>query len=108
MAVLGQKKIETLKLPYSDAQVKLRTRLTTAEMKSLYEDRSDELGALVKILAGVIVEWDFTEEDGTPIAVTPEAINRIDGEDFMVLTDSIRKFAENLEKHQVGADEKKS
>lgn len=108
MAVLGERRVETVTLPYSGAKVTLRTRLTTAELKALYEDRSDELGALVKILAEVIQEWDFTEEDQTPVPVTPEALNRIDGEDFMVLTESVRRFADDLQKRQIGADEKKS
>lgn len=107
MAVLGDRKIEIVTLPFSGAQVKMRSRLTTAEMTSLYEGRGSELESLIKTLADVIVEWDFTEEDGSPVEITPAAINRIDGEDFTALTAGIKGFAEQLEQRQVGSDEKK-
>lgn len=66
-------------------------KMTTEDMLVLdEEDTEHDAQATAKVLSNRIKAWNFTEEDGTDIEISYEAVCRLDPVDYMEIAKSMQ------------------
>ena len=89
MPILSRGDIQTVTLPSSGAVVKLTTRITAGIAAKAAKAQEDEVAGFLGILAELIREWDFTDEQGEPVEVSEETLNYLDIADFTYLAELV-------------------
>lgn len=109
MPVLSRGNIQTVTLPSSGAVVKLTTRITAGIAAKAAKAQEDEVAGFLGILAELIHEWDFTDEQGEPVEISEETLNYLDVADFTFLAELVGgEVKAQADSGQLSASTKKS
>lgn len=98
MGVLRQAKIERLMLPSTEDKpenerewVDINVNLLGGDILEAAEDNISNVRRAIMLLAALIKNWSFTEEDGEKTAITPDNVARLEATDLSFLVNKVNE-----------------
>lgn len=84
---------------YEDSKVVIYHSLLAGDSDLIVElQRELKPSKVLSLLPKLIKEWNFTDESGTILPITPENINLLSDDDLKFIIDQVQEFAESLKK----------
>ena len=93
------RKTATISLPsFEGSEVELYDDLLFGQMKQVNEAKCGDLDRGVLVLQFLIKGWNFTDESGKVLEITPETLNAFPVKDFTILMDRVTLSLEAISK----------
>lgn len=84
---------------YEDSRVVVYHSLLAGDSDLIVElQRELKPSKVLLLLPKLIKEWNFTDEGGNVLPITPENINLLGDDDLKFIIDQVQEFAESLKK----------
>lgn len=87
---------------YPDSQVEIYDSLLVRQQMQVFKAGSDDLERGVAALAHFVKDWNFTDEQGAKLPVTPASMEFLKEADLLYLFEQIQAFAAESKKKLQG------
>jgi hypothetical protein len=84
---------------YAESKVVIFHSLLAGDSDLIVELQRDlKPSKIILILPKLIKEWNFTDENGAVLPITPENVNLLDDKDLKFMIEQVQEFAESIKK----------
>ena len=95
------RKTKTISLPdYEGSEITIYSSLLVSEMGDVPVSDTGEMkmGAIMRVLPKFIQSWNFTNEAGEPLPVTPETVGILNADAMQLIMEAVQELKESVKK----------
>ncbi len=83
---------------FEDSKVVIYHSLLAKDVDLAIDLQNGKVSQILLVLPKLIKEWNFTDEAGVVLPITPENVNLIPQDDLIYIIEQVKEFAEDIKK----------